>query len=125
LAGAKGDLPRDLDGISFLPTLLAQSQPPRPFLYREFPAYGGQQAVWTGDWKGIRQGLKPARANVPPNLAIELYNLRADPGEATNVAALYPSVVAKIEASMRAQHTPSQEFPLPALDRLAAGEQTR
>jgi arylsulfatase len=125
LAGAKGNLPQDLDGISFLATLLAQSQPPRPFLYREFPAYGGQQAVWTGDWKGVRQGLKPARTNAEPNLAIELYNLRADPGEATNVAAQYPRVVAKIEAIMRAQHTPSKEFPLPALDRLRAGEQTR
>src|SRR5439155_27288215 len=59
LAGAKDSTPKDIDGISFAPTLLGQSQSPRPFLYREFPASGGQQSVRIGDWKGIRQNMLP------------------------------------------------------------------
>ena len=41
-----------------------------PFLYREFPGYGGQQSVRVGDWKGVRQGLEK-----PGPLRLELYDL--------------------------------------------------
>ena len=36
---------------------LGKKQSARSFLYREFSGYGGQQAVWTGKWKGIRQKI--------------------------------------------------------------------
>ena len=127
LAGAKEKTPTGLDGISFAPTLAGQSQPGRPFLYREFPAYGGQQMVRIGDWKGIRQNLMPqagkkgkskAKAAAQPDLTIQLYNLKDDRNETKNVAAEHPDIVAKLEKLMREQHVPSEEFPLPALDRL-------
>src|SRR5205814_9894742 len=51
LIGAKEVIPGDIDGISFAPTLLGEKQPPRDFLYRESPGYGGQQCVRVGDWK--------------------------------------------------------------------------
>ncbi|MFM8469887.1 MAG: arylsulfatase [Limisphaerales bacterium] len=119
LAGFNEHTPKAIDGLSFAPTLLGQRQAERPFLYREFPSYTGQQSVRVGDWKAVRQNLKPAPAKqAAPNLAIQLYNLRADPSESTDVAAQHPEVVAKLEAILRAQHAVSTEFPLPALDRL-------
>jgi arylsulfatase A-like enzyme len=124
LAGAPEATPKDIDGISFAPTLLGKSQPERAFLYREFPSYGGQQSVRVGDWKAVRQNLRPAAgkkkgaAASQPNLTIELYNLKDDPTESKDVAKEHPDVVAKLEAIMREQHTPSKDFPMPALDAL-------
>ena len=120
VAGAKDSIPKEIDGISLAPTLLGQSQPERPFLYREFPASGGQQIVRIGDWKGVRQNLKPAGKNKLPSLTIELYHLKDDIAESKDVAAEHPDVIAQMERLMRDQHTPSAEFPLPALDQLVA-----
>jgi arylsulfatase A-like enzyme len=108
-------IPRGIDGISFAPTLLGKKQEPRPFLYREFPSYGGQQSVRIGDWKGIRQHLLPPKGG-KPHLEIELYDLGKDRSETTNVAADHPDVVARIERLFREQHTPSKDFAIPALD---------
>jgi arylsulfatase A len=106
--------PAESDGVSIAPTLLGREQPRQEFLYWEFHGYGGQQAVRRGDWKGVRQNL--LRRNQEPDLSIELYNLADDVGESQNVADEHPDVVAGIERIMREQHTPSQEFPIPALD---------
>ena len=119
LTGASGTAPKDTDGISFAPTLLGQKQPERAFLYREFPGYGGQQCVRLGDWKGVRQNLKPGpNAKKAPDFTIQLFNLRDDRAETKDVAAAHPEIVAKIAALMREQHSVSAEFPLPALDKL-------
>jgi arylsulfatase A len=116
LAGASQSLPSGLDGISFAPTLLGRSQPERPFLYRESTGYGGQQMVRVGDWKLVRQHLisSPKPAAAPTT---QLFNLADDPGEHNDVAAAHPDLVAKLRRLMREQHTPSKEFPFPALDK--------
>jgi len=111
----KRGIPANLDGISFAPTLLGEKQDPRPFLYREFPSYGGQQMVRVGDWKGVRQNLAP-RGKTKPNLHIELYNLCDDPAESHDVSADHPEIVDRIERLMREQHTPSKDFPIAALE---------
>ncbi|MCX6898285.1 MAG: arylsulfatase [Verrucomicrobia bacterium] len=122
LAGAKDATPKSVDGISFAPTLLGQKQEARPFLYREFPGYGGQQCVRVGDWKAIRQNMLPRGRGkakgkkAQPNMRIQLYNLKDDVAETKDVAAQHPDVVAKLEKIMREQHTPSSVFPFPALD---------
>jgi len=124
LTGAKDATPGDIDGISFAPTLLGQKQPERAFLYREFPGYGGQQCIRIGDWKGLRQNLRPVAAKkaapkaapAAPDLSLKLYNLRDDPKETTDVAAKHPEIVAKMLALMRSQHVPAKDFPMPALD---------
>ncbi len=115
-AGLGDTIPTGLDGISLLPTLQGREQPPRPFLYREFPGYGGQQSIRVGDWKAVRQQLRPPQGR-EPKLAVELYNLANDPQESRDVAAEYPEKAAELLRRMQEQHRPSAEFPIPALDR--------
>jgi arylsulfatase A len=73
--------------------------------------------VRVGDWKGVRQNLARRGKNGKAKLKIELYNLASDIGETNDVAAEHPEIVAKIEEIMRREHTPSEVFPLPSVDR--------
>ena len=98
-------MPSGTDGISFLPTLLGQTQKQHDYLYWEFPEYKGQQAVRMGPWKGIRKNLQEG------NTDIELYNLVTDIQEEVNVASGHPEVVEQIRAILAAAHEPA------ALDR--------
>ncbi|MEW5976677.1 MAG: arylsulfatase [Acidobacteriota bacterium] len=109
---AGSPVPDNLDGVSFLPTLLSNSgQKPHLFLYWEFSGYGGQQALRLGDWKGVRQNLETGVIDT------ELYNLARDPGETQNLAELYPEIVRRIESLMADNHQPSTWFPIAALDK--------
>jgi arylsulfatase A-like enzyme len=117
LVGGKDATPGGIDGISFAPTLLGKTQPPRPFLYRESQGYDGQQSVRVGNWKAIRTNLHPrptARSKEPA--PFELYDLAKDPAETKNVASQHPDVVAKLSAIMKEQHVPSPLWPISALD---------
>lgn len=109
IAGAK--TPQGLDGISFVPTLLDKGeQKKHEFLYWEFPAYGGQQALRMGDWKLLRQNLLKGEGTR------QLFNLAKDIGETTDVAAAHPAIVERMTRIMREQHTPSKLYPFKALD---------
>lgn len=102
IAGVKP--PRDIDGISFLPTLLGKAQTNQhPALYWEFHERGFQQAARMGDWKAVR-----LTADGP----LELYNLKTEPGEKTNVADQNPQVVAKMEAYLKSARTESDHWPI-------------
>ena len=91
--------PADTDGISFLPTLLGDGeQPDHEYLYWEFPAYNGQQALRMGDWKLVRQNLKKGEPT------LELYNLAEDIREAHNVADQYPEIISQARAYLKAAH---------------------
>jgi len=108
--------PENMDGISFAPTLLGypERQKQHEYLYWEFPAYGGQQAVRRGRWKAVRQNMMQ-KGNKNP-LKIELYDLTEDIDEANDVAKANPEVVQKMKSIMQSAHTPSQQFPLRPLD---------
>ena len=114
LIDQSSSVPLGLDGISVAPTLLGDPQEEREFMYREFSGYGGQQAVWMGPWKGIRQNL--LRKNNKNPLEIELYNLDNDPSESKNVAAAHPEIVEQIRQLMKSQHAVSEWYPIPILD---------
>lgn len=117
LIGAGDAIPAGIDGLSFAPTLLGQKQNERPFLYRESPGYGGQQCVRVGQWKALRCNLNPSpRATDQQPGAIELYDLAADPGEQTDVAAKNPEMVARLRAIMGNEHVKSEVFPMRLLD---------
>ena len=105
LAGAQ--TPEGLDGISIVPTLLGagaagREQATHEFLYWELPRYDAQtatfrdeaprQAVRMGEWKVVRP---------EPDGELELYNLREDPAETSNVASAHPEVMAKIETYLQ------------------------
>jgi len=89
------------DGISFLPTLLGRpdEQKMHDYLYWEFPAKNGSQAVTQGDWKIVRFQI-----NNNPDTPWELYNLKNDPAESHNLAAKHPARVARMAAMAKEAH---------------------
>jgi arylsulfatase len=95
-------LPPDIDGISFAPVLFGtpERQAEHDFLYWEFPAYEGQQAVRMGPWKAIRKDIFKG------SMAIELYNLDQDPLEEYDVTEQHPDIITKIETIMAEARTP-------------------
>jgi len=112
VAGYK--LPEGSDGVSMMPTLLAkENQKEHGFLYWEFPSYGGQVAMRIGDWKVVRQNLKDDKKEA----TLELYNLKDDPTETTNVANENPEILKKAtEIFTRERATPDLEiFKIPAI----------
>jgi arylsulfatase A len=106
LTGTKA--PAGIDGISIVPTLLGPSQAGREqvqheYFYWEQPAGKSRmQAVRMGDWKGIRQ-----KGDGP----IELYDLKTDVSETTNVAEANPEIVARAEKILSQARTEARTFP--------------
>lgn len=92
--------PKNINGISFLPTLLGmpQKQVKHSALYWEFPQNGGQQAVRFGKWKGIRFNMNKG------NMKIKLFNLDNDIQEQHDIADEHPDIVRKIEDIMKEEH---------------------
>jgi arylsulfatase A-like enzyme len=95
--------PADIDGISFLPTLLGKPQKAHEFLYWEFHEGGSMQAVRMGKWKAVRNW---------PGGPTELYDLSGDIGEKSNVAAEQGDVVKRIEAYLAGARTESKHWPM-------------
>ncbi len=101
---AQVQAPGKIDGLSMLPALLGQTQTNQhAFLYWEFHERGFQQAVRMGDWKAVRP-----QANEP----LELYDLKTDLDERTNVAAQHTEVIAKIEDYLKTARTESDQWPI-------------
>ncbi len=78
-------LPDDVDGISYVPTLLGKPQPKHDYLYWQF---SGKVAVRKGNFKAVIPG-KGRR--------LELYDLDTDPGEQQDMAEKHPDVVARMQ----------------------------
>lgn len=92
------ETPAEIDGISFLNSLMGEEQEKHDFLYWEFPSYKGQQAVRMGKWKGIRKNIFEG------NMEIELYDLEDDLEEQNNIAGEHPEIVEKLKAIMAQEH---------------------
>jgi arylsulfatase A-like enzyme len=94
---AMAKVPEEIDGISFLPTLLgkADEQKQHDYLYWELSSGGGTQAIRKGDWKALC-----LKTRSPKNTRFELYHLASDPAEESNVAEENPEIVAEMRKLM-------------------------
>jgi arylsulfatase A len=95
------------DGVSFLPELQGKKQPAHEFLYWEFHEEGGRQAIRMDQWKGVRQGVLN-----DPNSPIELFDLKKDPGEKSDLAKRFPEIIKSMRIVMDQQHVENDNFPL-------------
>ena len=79
VAGVAERCPKEIDGISFLPTLTGKpdAQEPHEYLFWAFYERGGARAIRQGDWKAIQQ---------PIHTKVRLYNLKDDIGEEHDLA---------------------------------------
>jgi arylsulfatase A len=96
LTGAK--LPKGVqtDGLSLVSFLKGGAAPQRDHFYWELHEGASIQAVRWGDWKAVRNG---------PGEALELYNLKNDLGETTDLAGARPGLVARAETLMKTART--------------------
>ena len=103
LTGSERFLPHGIDGMNILPLFYGrQVDTDHRMLYWEFT--GKQRAARQGDWKCV---------TIKPNRPLELYNIKEDPNETTNLADKYPAMVKKFDKAMRKAHFPSENWPLP------------
>jgi arylsulfatase A-like enzyme len=117
MVGLAQKIPEGLDGGSLAGALRGGPVAETRSRYRELTERQWQ-AVTDGRWKAIRKrggGKKAASQKV----ATELYDLRADPSEKTNVAAKHPDVVKNLEAVMDREHVPDPAWPMPFADEAA------
>jgi arylsulfatase A-like enzyme len=101
------EAPKNIDGISFLPTLLDKSdqQERHDYLYWEFFEQGGKRAARFGKWKAIQRGLRK-RLDGP----IQIFDLEADIAEKTNLADEHPELVERAKKIFAEAHTPSERW---------------
>lgn len=94
-------LPIKTDGISFLPELKGHTaaQKKHEYLYFEYPEKGGQIAVRMGDWKGVK-----THVGNKPNAPWQIFNLKTDREETTDVAAQHPELVNPLDAIVKKEH---------------------
>ena len=105
LAGA--NIPTGIDGISMVPTLLGEeNQKQHDYLYWEFHAQGGKQAIRKGKWKAVRLNVIENRDS-----PIELYNLDEDIAEENDISEQHPEVVKEMNKLFYEAHVPSMLFP--------------
>ena len=94
--------PKQVNGISFLPTLIGQpnrQKEPHPLYWEHPQSKNHDWAVRMGPWKGVFRGWKK---DAPRKL--ELYNLDADPSEENDVSSEFPEIAQKIQTIRDSEH---------------------
>ena len=95
----------EIDGISFLPTLLNKGdQKEHEYLYWEFHEGGGRLALREGDWKMVI-------LNAKSDEKVELYNLADDLGETNNLLDQESEKSEEMYNKLKSVRTESEIFP--------------
>ena len=100
--------PSGIDGISYLPLLegdMARQQDHK-YVYFELH-WPDRRGLRMGDWVVLQQDTT---ATDPNRDKTELYNLKDDLGEATDLAAQYPEKVEEFKRMFAEAHVPSEQF---------------
>ncbi len=111
LAGAKKPFIQVLDGVSILPALLKNEHDPERAFYWHYPVYHHgfpASAIRKGDWKLIENLV---------NHTIELYNLKTDLSETTDLSKAFPEKTRELYSLLKKwQKEVKAEFPVPNPD---------
>jgi arylsulfatase A-like enzyme len=101
------ETPDNIDGISFLPTLLGKKgQREHDYMYWEFHERGGSVAIRKGDWKlVVRNTLREGQKKM------ELYKLKDDISEQNDLSNDYPEIVTELYDLIGKSRTDSEDFP--------------
>lgn len=94
------------DGLSLVTFLKGGPAPQREYFYWELHERTPIQAVRFGDWKAIRNG---------PAAQIELYDLKTDAAESTNLAVNRPALVARAEQLLKSARVEDPNWPMTAI----------
>jgi arylsulfatase A-like enzyme len=95
---------KNLDGISFLPTLLGnENQKKHAYLYWEFHELEGRQAIRKDNWKLVKYAVKKGGNYF-------LFNLNLDPFEQKNVANEFPEKRIELTKILENARTKSEYF---------------
>ena len=95
LAGVADRVPKDIDGISIVPTLLGEgAQRAHGYLFWQ---NGNTRAARMGKWKAIRAGKTGSK--------VRLYDLSTDLGEATDLADKHPDIARQMDKILDAAYT--------------------
>lgn len=110
VAGIKNNV--ETDGISFYPEMIGKIQAKHDYLYWEYPASGGLQAIRMGKWKGVKNNLfkNPSK--------LKLFDLTYDEKELNDVSLKNPEIVNELEQKLSDAHsTPYlKQFIIPSLE---------
>ena len=100
-------LPAETDSLSFLPSLQGNTakQKRHKFLYWEFYERTFRQAVVMENWKLIRADMD--------NQRLELYDLKNDIHEDSNLIQEQPAVAQRMLSYMETAHSPHPNWPTP------------
>jgi len=91
------------DGISILPTLRGQNQPPKDYLYWEFcTSSKWGYAVRKNNWKAVTLSLSSP---------LQLYDLSSDIHESNNLASKHPEIVVELNNIAQQAHTDDPNWP--------------
>lgn len=98
--------PQDIDGISYLPTLMGDlnHQEKHTYIYYEFFEQGGKQSILKDGWKLIRLNVLKGM------MKKELYYLPNDIGEERNLISQNPAKAEELELWMKEARTQSTVY---------------